>query len=62
MADAWYQKSGTEIVEQIGSDLQKGLTEQEAAERLAKNGPNELKGKQRHFTENAHAIFAEHLF
>ena len=47
MADAWYQKSGTEVVEQIGSDLHKGLTEQEAAERLAKNGPNELKGKPR---------------
>ena len=34
MADAWYQKNGTEVVAQIGSDLHKGLTEQEAAARF----------------------------
>lgn len=47
MAEAWYQQSGIEVVEQIGSDLHNGLTEGEAAARLAKNGPNELKGKPR---------------
>ena len=44
---AWYQKSGAEVLGEIGSDLHKGLTEQEAAVRLEKNGPNELKGKPR---------------
>jgi Ca2+-transporting ATPase len=47
MTDAWYQQSGIEVVEQIGSDLHTGLTKGEAAARLAKNGPNELKGKPR---------------
>ena len=47
MADAWYQKSGAEVAKQIGSDPHQGLTEGEAAERLAKYGPNELKGKPR---------------
>ena len=45
MADAWYQKSSATVVEEIGSDLHKGLSDKEAAERLAKYGPNELKGK-----------------
>ena len=45
MADAWYQKSSAAVVEEIGSDLHKGLSDQEAAERLTKYGPNELKGK-----------------
>ena len=45
MADAWYQKSSATVVEEIGSDLHKGLSDQEAAERLTKYGPNELKGK-----------------
>ena len=43
----WYQKSGIEVVGELGSDLHKGLAEQEAALRLEKNGPNELKGKPR---------------
>ena len=47
MNGLWYQKSGAEVVGEIGSDLHKGLTEQEAALRLEKNGPNELKGKPR---------------
>ena len=45
MADAWYQKSSATVVEEIGSDLHKGLSDKEAAERLTKYGPNELKGK-----------------
>ena len=45
MADAWYQKSSAAVVEEIGSDLHKGLSDKEAAERLTKYGPNELKGK-----------------
>ena len=32
-------------MEAVGSDLHKGLSDQEAAIRLEKNGPNELKGK-----------------
>jgi len=44
MNGLWYQKSGAEVVGEIGSDLHKGLTEQEAVLRLEKNGPNELKG------------------
>jgi len=43
----WYQKNSTEVVEQLGSDLHKGLPDIEAAQRLEKNGPNELKGKPR---------------
>ncbi|HWR28337.1 MAG TPA: cation-translocating P-type ATPase [Negativicutes bacterium] len=47
MNGLWYQKSATEVVEQLGSDLHKGLTEKEAAQLLEKNGPNELQGKPR---------------
>ena len=47
MNGLWYQKSGIEVVGELGSDLHKGLAEQEAALRLEKNGPNELKGKPR---------------
>ena len=47
MNGLWYQKSGVEVVGELGSDLHKGLAEQEAALRLEKNGPNELKGKPR---------------
>jgi Ca2+-transporting ATPase len=43
----WYQKSTTEVVEELGSDLHKGLTDKEAALLLEKNGPNELQGKPR---------------
>ena len=42
MNGLWYQKSTTEVVEQLGSDLHKGLTDKEAALLLEKNGPNEL--------------------
>ena len=45
MNGTWYQHSGAEVVEAVGSDLHKGLSDQEAAIRLEKNGPNELKGK-----------------
>lgn len=47
MNGLWYQKSTTEVVEQLGSDLHKGLTDKEAALLLEKNGPNELQGKPR---------------
>ena len=47
MNGEWYQKNSTEVVEQLGSDLHKGLPDSEAARRLEKNGPNELKGKPR---------------
>ena len=47
MNGLWYQKSATEVVAELGSDLHKGLTEKEAALLLEKNGPNELQGKPR---------------
>ena len=47
MNGLWYQKSTTEVVEQLGSDLHKGLTDKDAALLLEKNGPNELQGKPR---------------
>ncbi|HWR30150.1 MAG TPA: cation-translocating P-type ATPase [Negativicutes bacterium] len=47
MNGEWYRKSGVDVVGEIGSDLHKGLTDQEAGLRLEKNGPNELQGKPR---------------
>ena len=47
MNSPWYQQSGVEVLENLGSDLHKGLPDKEAAARLEKNGPNELQGKPR---------------
>jgi P-type Ca2+ transporter type 2C len=47
LSSEWYQKQSAEVVEQLGSDLHNGLHGAEAAQRLEKNGPNELKGKPR---------------
>lgn len=41
----WYQIPPREAVEAIGSHLEKGLSKEEAARRLAESGPNELVGR-----------------
>ena len=38
----WYQQDNSQVLEQLQTSLEKGLTEQEVAERLNKNGANEL--------------------
>lgn len=43
----WYTKSLEETVEALGTDLERGLTAQEAQARLEKFGPNELKERPR---------------
>ena len=40
--DSASSKGPADIAKALGADLEKGLSAQEAAERLAKNGPNEL--------------------
>ncbi len=39
----WYQKSSSNILEELNSDKERGLDSEEAKERLNKYGPNELK-------------------
>ncbi|MGA9349282.1 MAG: HAD-IC family P-type ATPase, partial [Anaerolineae bacterium] len=43
----WHTKSVEEVAEALGTDLKRGLTEQEAQSRLEKYGPNELKEQPR---------------
>ncbi len=38
----WYQKSVKEVLKELGTDPAQGLSSREAAERLKRNGPNEL--------------------
>ena len=40
--NSWYQQKTDEVLQQLGSDLENGLSEQEAAARLEKYGPNQL--------------------
>ena len=47
MKQEWYQLTQETVSEQLGSDLSQGLSSLEAAKRLAENGPNELKEKER---------------
>ncbi|MCX7780482.1 MAG: cation-translocating P-type ATPase [Negativicutes bacterium] len=47
MKQEWYQLSLKQTAEALGSDPSSGLTAAEAAKRLAANGPNELREKQR---------------
>ena len=42
MTQLWHTLTITEVVEQLTSDDQNGLTAASAAERLATHGPNEL--------------------
>src|SRR5690606_33391031 len=39
----WFQKNKEDLITELNTDLEKGLTENEAANRLEKYGPNELK-------------------
>jgi len=39
----WFQKNKEDLITKLNTDLEKGLTENEAANRLEKYGPNELK-------------------
>ncbi|MDP3186590.1 MAG: cation-transporting P-type ATPase, partial [Anaerolineales bacterium] len=43
---AWYNQSAEEVLSQVGSSAT-GLSTQEAAQRLAADGPNELKEGKR---------------
>ena len=42
LRDAAYNKEPADLAKALGADLEKGLSTQEAAARLAKNGPNEI--------------------
>ena len=42
MKPNWYQQTTTEVVQALGSDVNAGLSAQEAQARLAQVGPNEL--------------------
>ena len=42
MTENWYQKDVDDLCEELKSTVQTGLSSQEAARRLAENGPNEL--------------------
>jgi Ca2+-transporting ATPase len=44
MAD-WYQKEATDIINELDTDAAKGLSQVEAARRLAEVGPNELQAE-----------------
>ena len=45
--DTWHDQSVTELEHFLATDVEQGLTDEEAAARLARNGPNKLrKGKQ----------------
>ncbi len=39
----WFQKSKEDLIPELNTDLEKGLSENEAKQRLEKYGPNELK-------------------
>lgn len=43
----WYELSVDESVQELGSDLEKGLGGHESAQRLAQSGPNELTGEEK---------------
>ena len=47
MEKLWYQLPQETVVTDLESDAKKGLSPDEAARRLAANGPNELKEKPR---------------
>ena len=40
--DPWHQLSSVDVLEKISSDVEKGLTDEEAARRLEKYGLNQL--------------------
>jgi Ca2+-transporting ATPase len=50
LAQLWYRLSASEVLQQLGSSAEKGLTAHEAAGRLRQYGPNEL--------EQAHRVSA----
>jgi hypothetical protein len=41
-----YRQRGDEAVAALGTDAQRGLTDEKARSRLEKNGPNELTGEE----------------
>ena len=43
MEVSWHAMSAEEVVEQLKTPIQDGLSTEEAARRMAKYGPNELK-------------------
>src|SRR5215831_17185435 len=43
MPDSWHDKVGDEIAARLATDARRGLSTREAAERLAQDGPNELR-------------------
>jgi len=43
----WYELSVDEAVQELGTDLEKGLGGHESAQRLAQSGPNELTGEEK---------------
>ena len=43
----FYSRTPEEVLTALGSDAKTGLTEEEAAKRLAEQGPNRLRGKKK---------------
>ena len=43
----WYNKSVNECINELGSDVENGLSSKKAIELLEKNGRNELKQKNK---------------
>ena len=43
----FYSRTPEEVLATLGSDAKTGLTEEEAAKRLAEQGPNRLRGKKK---------------
>ena len=44
--DPWHAREAAAAVAALGSDAERGLTQAEAAERLARDGPNEITGEK----------------
>src|SRR6478609_5918657 len=42
LSTAWHTRTAADAAERLGSDLQNGLSSEEAARRLAQFGPNEI--------------------
>ena len=58
----WYMKSQNEVLSELETDLEKGLTEAQVQERLEKYGPNSLKEeKKRSLFSRVLAQFADFL-
>ncbi len=42
-APPWHMLSAEDVARRFGSDLESGLTANDAAQRLARDGPNEIR-------------------